>query len=290
MEYGVIVRRAWALAWQNKSLWILGLFAGGGGMAGFNWNSDKFSPDKLHISTATFAVFGLGLLFLALVFILLSILANAAIIDAVNRLARGGVYRLRDSFSVGVDFFWRFLGLCLLGLGTGIILVAILAVPGILCFMSSTLVGVMSLLVLVPLFLAGAFVINGIFQLAARALVVRNSRIGDAVEEGYLLFRNRLGSNLAIFLIYLVLAIGVSVISLVILGIIGGPFVAMALLSTAGLVAALLIGLPLVILVMWVMNGLTGSFFSAIYTLFYFELVEPSAAPFAPPQPTGLPT
>jgi hypothetical protein len=289
MEYGGIVRRSWALAWQHKSLWILGLFAGGGTFGTMEWHSKNITPEKLHMAPETFALLGMGLTLLGIVFLLMSVLASAALIDAVNRLARGGVYRLRDSFSAGVDLFWRFLGLCLLALGTVVILVAILAVPGVLLFLMSTVVGVLSLIVLIPLFLAGGFVINAIFQLAARSLVVRSCSIGDALDEGYYLLRTRLSANLAIFAIFILLSIGVGVISLIILGIVGGPFVAMAIMSTTGLVVALVIGLPLVLLVIWVIHGLTGSFFSAMYTLFYFELVEPSATPAAPAQPTGLP-
>ncbi len=78
-------------------------------------------------------------------------------------------------------------------------------------------------------------------------------------------------------------------ITLVILGIVAGPFVAMALTGGVGLVVALIIGLPLVLIVLWAIDGLTGSFFSTLYTLFYFELVEPAAAPAVPPQPSELP-
>lgn len=287
MNYGDIVRKAWALAWQHKSLWIMGLFASGGSGAGFGWR--EHFGGKVQLSPPILVALLVAGLVLLFVFIVLSLICNAGLVDAVNKLARGGVYRLRDSFSVGLDFFWRFLGVALLGIFSAVVMIAVLAIPAVLCFFVSTLLGVLSLLVLIPLLLIGCFVINGIFQLAARALVVRNASIGDALEEGYYLFRKRLVPNLAIFVIYLLIAIGVAIVSLIIFGIVAGPFIAMALLSTSGLVIALGIGLPLVLVVSWVINGMTGSFFSALYTLFYFELVEPTAMPAAPAQAAGSP-
>ncbi|MCK4633176.1 MAG: hypothetical protein KAT79_07870, partial [candidate division Zixibacteria bacterium] len=102
MEYGKIVSKSFNVAWNYKSLWIFGLFAGAGS-SGFNWNTGEteqldFSSfgfdtsvlaDIYHILAPLLIWFGLLLLAL----ICLSFIAAPALIDAVNRITRGGTYR-----------------------------------------------------------------------------------------------------------------------------------------------------------------------------------------------------
>ncbi len=288
MEYGKLVNRSWNLSWQNRSLWILGLLASGGSIFGLDWQKHSEEFGKLHISPAI-GVLILGVaVVLILAFLILHLIATGALIDAINRLARGGVYRLRDSFAVGIDFFWRMFGIYLVGVFAALILLAAVVVPAVICFLVGTVVGALSLIVLIPLGLAGMFVLTNVFALSQRALVVRNVRLADAIEEGYWLFRKNLTGNLVVFVLFMALSIGLWMVGIMIIGLAAGPFIALALASTTGLIVAILLGLPIVLIVMWVISGFLGAFFSSLYTLFYFELVEPSPAP-APISPASEP-
>ncbi|HVP06550.1 MAG TPA: DUF948 domain-containing protein, partial [Candidatus Acidoferrum sp.] len=260
----------------------------GGSVFGWDWKRHSEDFGNLHISPAIGVLIIAIAVVMILVFLILHLIATGALIDAVNRLARGGVYRLRDSFAIGIDFFWRMFGIYLVGVFAFVILVAAIVVPAVICFLVSTVVGGLSLIVLVPIGLVGMFVITNVFSLTQRALVARNVRLADAIEEGYWLFRNNLGANLVIFIIFMALSIGLWLVAMMIIGLAAGPFIALALTSTTGLIVAIVLGLPIVLIVMWVISGFLGAFFSSLFTLFYFELVEPSAAP-APVSPASNP-
>ena len=274
MEIGSILQRSWDLAWKYKSLWVFGLFIQGvGGVNPFGKLSDGDSLDPFISNPAFMTLLGIGLV-IGFIFLIMHFIASGAHIDAVNKLTRGGTYTFGSSFSVGVDNFWRFVGLWLLMLGAVIALVLILALPGVLFFFIHIAVGVLGLLILIPALIAGLVVILMIYWLAQRAVVVRGSSIGDSLDEAYFLFRTYLRTCVKFALVLLLIAIVIGLTILVILGIIAAPFIAMALAAEGGLIPALVFGIPTVLLVMLVLDGMLGSFFHSAHTLFYFRLLE----------------
>ncbi|UCD63902.1 MAG: hypothetical protein JSW34_00310 [Candidatus Zixiibacteriota bacterium] len=293
MDYGRLVTRSFEIAWKYKSLWIFGLFAGGGWS---NLNFDiptrkSYSFDTpgleniLDISPEKIVMFAIAVVTVIVVMILLSFISEAALIDSVNRIDRGGRYRFMDAFSTGIDFFLRFLGVFLLGVFTGIVFTAILALAAVIFFKIHTAMGILSLLAIIPLFLLGSFAIFSLIVLTQRVMVVRNVSIGDALEEAYLLFRRNLSKTAIVFLIYIGLAILLGIAAVIIWAIFSIPIAALGLAAhmepISAFFAALIVGLP----VSLVLGGFLGVFFSSLYTLFYFQLVEPKgvAAPQTPP-------
>jgi hypothetical protein len=291
MLTGAIIRKAWEICKLHKSLWVLGAFAGGAPTFAFQWQNRSLGLFGGHLSPlgagAGVAIVMALLVFLFL-FLILHLICAAGLVDAVNRLARGGAYKLSSSFSVGLDFFWRFLGLFILYLFACIASMVALVLPGALCFFINTVLGFLSLLILIPVGLAAFFAIFCIHELARRATVTRNVGLGEAVEEAWYLFRNNLATNAVFVLIIFALSILIVAVLVIILAALAAPFVAIAFIPKFGLILALILGIPVIFLVLVLFNGLTGSFLSAIYTLFYFELLQPgtpvtSAYPGQPP-------
>lgn len=278
MRIGDLVSRSLDISFKYKSLWLLGLLAEGAwfGSAFRNQHSGwNFSESDFFLSGAA-VVLVFALLLLMLVLLVLHFLSVAGLIDSVNRITRGGEYKMSLAFATGFRVFWRFVGLWLLAAMAGIGLVAVLAIPVVLFFVLNTLLGVLSLVLAVPALLIGAFIIYNVYALTQRSIAVRDCSIGDALTEAYWLFRRNLGPNVAIFLVYLVLAIAITVAAVLLIVLIAAPFIAMALSSTGGKVVAILLGLPLVLAVLLVVEGITGVFLNSLYTLFYFGLVEPN--------------
>jgi len=168
MDYGEIISSAFRVAWRNKSLWILGLFA-----VGWSNLSDIIDPDfNERIGSSGFQILGYtldfkhfaetniwiliaiaGLLVIyMLLFIILHCICTPALIDGVNRLTRGGTYRLRESFSTGLDFFWRYIGINLLIMIIGIFTTIALIGPVVLLFVISVPLGFLSLIIIFPAF------------------------------------------------------------------------------------------------------------------------------------------
>lgn len=307
MDYGYIVNRAFQIAWRYKSLWIFGLFVGGFSNLNLNLPGDSFGFDPSSanpfsgISPEVIgALIMLGML-LGLIFMIAYCIAAPALIDGVNRVERGGVYTFGASFSTGVDNFWRIFGL---GVLLFVALVAIFVFGAIVFGILAAIIGVsfgdsssgpaiaaiiLGILLLIPVVIFLYFVIATPFQLAQRVIVVRSARISDALSEGWLLFKQNFGKALVIFLIRIgiSIAIGIAmfiffmVVALLVLVFVPDPMEHLA----EAILLGILFGLPISL----VFGGFMGTFESALYTLFYFELVEPAATrqPAVQPPPVG---
>jgi hypothetical protein len=284
-----MVRRAFNIAWDYKSLWIFGLFAGGGSTINTNWtgkvNVPDASPDfayewfdRMGLPTnmvppewGVYSVIILWLMALGLLFFICYLIAQPAIIDAVNKITRGGQYAWGTSFSRGADFFWRFLGLVMvqifsaLALVAGVALLAIVLTP-------------FSLIFTIPLALVVFFFIYHTFTLAEVAMVARDNAIADAVIEGW----NLLMQNKANCFLMSLIMVGIGFCFVIVLGVAAAvlyfPINLLVLALTDNLVGILMLAIVIGLPVALVMGGYTGTFFNALYVQFYFRLVEPQPA------------
>jgi hypothetical protein len=298
MDYGRMIRESFELAWRNKTLWILGLFAGFGGS--FNtsfgkhdfkaWRGEGYSGSDLSdlgIDPQQFwhylAPFLIGLAIFGLIYIVMYCIATPALIDAVNRITRGGVYKLGESFSTGVDFFWRILGMMIFLVVVGFLIVGMGVAVVFISFTLSKILGVLTIVIAIPLAIAIAIAGTIITGLAQRALVVRNISIGDALAEGYNLFRTHLGKSIAFFFISFLLGIALSMAIGIALLLVYGPIGLLAYSLGAEPWLAFLIAIVLALPVSIPLGGYLGTFFSSLTTKFYFGLVEPNGPQWANP-------
>ncbi|MEW5794940.1 MAG: hypothetical protein AB1772_01140 [Candidatus Zixiibacteriota bacterium] len=293
IDFGAIIQKSFEMAWRFKTLWIFGLFAGGGDAFNFNW-TEKVDSDELDMSFAydwfdqmglptdlvppEFAVLSALLLWvvaLGLLFFICYLIAQPAIIDAVNKITRGGQYSFGTSFSRGTDFFWRFFGITMVEFFAAIALIAAIVVLAIV-------LTPFSLLLTIPAGLVVFFGIYHTFSLAEVAMVARDNAIADAIVEGWnLLMRNK-ANCFIMSLIMIGLGIGIAIVVVILAAIFYLPINLLVLGVTENLVAilflALFIGLPVAL----VIGGYVGAFFNALYVQFYFRLVEPPQAAAVP--------
>lgn len=290
MDFGKIVNNSFRTAWEYKTLWVLGLFAGGG-FSGFNLNLKDIDwrryldLDSMGIGGGFFdalpspeillvPIIGFLLLF-GFALIIMSLICTPALIDGVNKISRGGVYTLSGSFKAGLHYFWRFVGLGLLSFFVTGISIVILVLFGVVFFAIHLAIGLISLIFLIPLLLLLIFIVSNIVALTQRAIVVRNVSIGDGLEEGFFLFRKNLLNNLIIFLINLGLSIGLGLAAAIVWLIVGLPIGMIVMAMGVSLVPSIIIGMILGLPVSFIVSGYIGTVLTNIYTYFYFELVEP---------------
>ncbi|MFQ5499170.1 MAG: hypothetical protein ACE5FH_05830 [Candidatus Zixiibacteriota bacterium] len=288
MDYSGIVKKSFEIAWTRKSLWFFGLFVAGG--TGFNLDlpgddlpgSLEDIDAWLHPSgTTIIAVLGLIASLLGL-YLLLNSLCSPALIDAVNRITRGGTYRFKDSLASGVDFFLRYLGLIIVAFFAETVAIGFIGGITVLFFLVNTVLGVLSLLVVIPLAIGLFALLWSVFFLSERALVVRNVSIADSIIEGYRLLRANLGRCLIMFLIYVGLSIGLGIGAGLLVLIVALPVSLMVAATGAGLLAGIMLGIILALPFSVVVGGFTGTALSSSYTLFYFGLVEPGGTTATP--------
>lgn len=294
MDYGRLINTAFNLSWKHKSLWIFGFFAGFGANTNFNYSrsesdsefdqlgqmfgnfdSFNFDPDQF------IALIGAGMILIlaiSILFFITHLIASPALVDSVNKIARGGRYIFSESFSAGVDFFWRFFGLTLLGIATSLVAFLILFVFGFMFFYINTVLGVVSLLILIPLLILLMFAIYNVFAIGERALVVRDCSIGEAVEEGYTLLKRNFGDIFIFFLINIAFMFGLGILAFMVFMMAGILIAIVGIASDVSMLTWIMIGIFVGLPVSFVVGGWSATFFHSLYTLFYFELVEPKEA------------
>ncbi len=288
MNYGKIVEDSFSFGWRYKSLWLFGLFAGSGGNFNFDIGTDELNQSDFMQFDSWEPLWELILPILAaiivmvLIMFVLHLICSPALVDGINKIARGGTYRFSDSYSRGLDFFFRKLGLTLIFIAgvLGVILLAALPIVAL---------GWFGLLLLFPIFAAGLFFAITIYSLAERAMVVRDTSIGNAIDEAYILMKQNFSKCVIVALIFIGLSIGMGILFLMLAAMLYFPVNmivhAMSENRSIVLILGVILGLPITLVV----GGFIGTFFHSLYTLFYFGLVDPNSAyaKTASPQPAA---
>lgn len=292
MDYGKIVSTGWKQAWQHKTLWIFGFFISGGGISYSNNISNKFKfgrHTKFDLpEVESFLMAHLGLIFLLVavaivafvIWIILSTISAGGLIDAAGQLKRGEVYGFAKAFGKGAHYFWRIFGLGLLTFIVAVAFVLLLALFGLIGFLIATALGILSLLILVPVLLIGVFIVTITMAMAQRHIVLRDRMVFDAIAEGFTLWKSHLGPSLLYTLIYVGLGLAVMMGTLLVIFVAIMPFVAVAFVN---LIIAILIGIPVLLLILLVVDGLSGSAMHLMTTEFYFQLLEEGKPADVPP-------
>src|SRR5450631_3721348 len=120
MDYGELLKTAWGITWRHKYLWVLGLFAlgGGGGPLSCSSNLNSSSSNQVGSGTfdpadffsrnaTTFVILGIVALVVGIVWAILSLITEAGLIAGVDdRLHGRPDTSLRTSWRAGLHSFW----------------------------------------------------------------------------------------------------------------------------------------------------------------------------------------
>lgn len=303
MDYGHVISQAFRITWKYKFLWIFGLFLGGFG-ANFNFGTGNFqsSPESSRVfrATALWAAANIGIiiaagllfLFIGLIFFVLSIIAQAAVVGAADQAETSQIPTFGTSLQVGLTYFWRVLGLLLLVFLMVMAVLLILLIPlGILIYLvvSNQSPAIILLIVLFAflffiIFIPFAIVIGLVQHYALRYLVLSEKKVGEAIGMGWKLVRTHLGTTLLLWLLSAALGIAAG-IGLVIIGlIIGLPVILLFVFlfslgfSIAKLAMAFVAGLVLLLLFVF-LGGIIQVYFSCYWTLAWRQLAGETAGP-----------
>jgi hypothetical protein len=148
MEYGKLIRDAWAITWRYRFLWILGVLAGGtvgvpalngGGRGGPDVRAGQTGDPQIDSALATaaqnasaWAAANIGLLIalaavgtvFVLALIVLSFIAQGGMAEATTDLASGQPSSFSRAWTAGVHLFWRYVGLWLILAAAAFVLAA----------------------------------------------------------------------------------------------------------------------------------------------------------------------
>lgn len=294
VDFGFITRESFRIAWRHKLLWIYGIF-----VSGTAWNTnlggdaDSMGLDSFEgslsqlpdIPEAFWVGAGIAIAIFVIAMFLAGVVSTGALTDAVNRIVRGnGRWGFGQSLSRALDFFWPLLGMFFtVVLGTAAYLI-IAVLIGVGAFAIHIAAGILYILVAIPLsaivFWAGLTT----YSLAQRALIIRGLDYGGAWTEGWALFQRFWKESAIMALLRIGIGIAIAMATAMIMLIFGGPAfltaIAGGLELTLSIILAMLIAWPVLLIV----GGFAGTVTFNLYTLFYFELVEPRRQRMAPDQ------
>jgi hypothetical protein len=309
MDYGALVRDAWRITWRHKYLWLLGFLAGEAGGCGISYNIGDIDPTRFDsvVPESTFnrteswlnahweivILIIAGFFLLGLVLLVVSLIARGGLIAGVDEISRGGRPTLGRAWGAGVRRFWRLLGMYLL-IGVtifvviGLVLAAII-VPLVIWASSDAQPGpawivllVMLVLLLALLAIPVALGVQLVTTWGTRSLVLDQTGIVESLGAGWRLLRRRLGTSILLLLLSLVIGLAVAMLIGIAVAAIAIPvgIGAVASDADAGLLWGGITLLGLVLLAATVIgSAITGTFFSAYWTLAYRRLLTPPAPP-----------
>jgi hypothetical protein len=297
LDLGGILRRAWAITWNHKILWLFGILAGlagGGGNPGessrrfrdsvqYDFSSGDLPPGLRRVfgdvdpNVVIAAVIGLVcvIFLIALVLYVIGIIARGGLIggihlaDAQNRVSFG------EAWGIGVRKFWTVLVIGLIVFILGILIASISVLT--ICFTPLACLGFLIVAVL------------GVYtQLAQIAAVVDNLSIGDALSRALQVITNNLANIIVLGLVLVIIQAVVgfvlalpalAVILPAAVGIIGFAEEARVVGTTALLLAGLCLVayIPIAILI----GGVLQTWTTAAWTLAYTQLAgrAPAVSP-----------
>jgi hypothetical protein len=316
MDFGYVLKRAWAIIWKFKTLWIFGILAScgqastaGGSNSGYRFSAQdsnlfpQFNRFFAQPDPAVIALLiGVGILFVLTVIVLAILLGTIGRIGLIRGTveAEHGAERLTfgQLWREGLKYFWRVFGLNLLVGVVIFIAVMVILFSGIALSIATLGLFVLCLLPLMCLFIPLMWAISVVIEQANVALVVENVGITEAIGRGWRVVRDNLGSMIVMSL---VLILGVGILGGIIIGlpmlIVSAPALIGAVNgSAAALRSGLLISglLFLVYLpVLLLLSGILRSYTSSAWTLTYMQLTnKPSLSSLetsAPPEELVIP-
>lgn len=275
MDYGGLVKRALDIMWKFKYLWVFGFFLEfGSGTGGWFGNL----PEKVKLPVGDFlsgALVG-AIVLLVLVglvvfmlFLIMYIISQGGLIHCVWRIESGENPTLRHGWDAGIKNFWRILGISI------IILIFILAsglvtiVPFILLLLAFKALGIVSGIILFPIFLALLITLILIDLYATRTCIIEGKGVFDSLAGGWEMLKTNLRPSLVVGLI----GIGstmVYVFGFVAVGLLLAlPFIALGFLNLfLGIFLAVVFGL----IYIGVLSAVWGTYIDSLWTQAYLDM------------------
>lgn len=230
MDYMDMLKRGWAVSWNNKYLWILGFLAalgGGNSLASYSANSGSTNmtdPAALGTLAAGIAAASCIGLILGIVLWLVSLAARGGLIESVARMELnqpaggfGPAFRQGWSKVGGLAILTIVLFGVVIVIGVVLLFVFILSGGAMAALFSGgddssalfaglgilglCLLGLLCLLI--PLFI----VLNFIYGYAMRGVVLRDMGAMDAIRHGWRVLRDNLGVTLMLAVAFLLFTI-----------------------------------------------------------------------------------
>lgn len=312
MDYVSIIKRAAAITWRHKVLWVLGILlalssgSGSGNPFTYTFNGDGAGmlppgfdrwtmPDPALIAGALLLVCGVGLV-LTVVLVIVQYVARTGLYRATDAIAETGV---APTWRAGLRLGWsqRAVRMFLLDLVVGIVvflaallLLALGATPLLLLIFDNEVLRVIGIaatvgleVLVIMLIVVAAIIVSVLQQFWRREIALANRSVGQALTVGTQLARRKVGDVTVFWLLMAAIGLGLGLVLIPVIlaagaaGLVVGGGLGYALYSLTDSVAgAVLVGLPLFLLIvvvpLLVLQGIYLVFEASAWTLVYRDV------------------
>jgi len=300
MDYFALAKRAYKLTIENKFLWIFGLLAGSvGTFTGYRFNSFG-SSEKQDINEAelnqlleqlksfylahTMTILTVALIFLLLMvlFFVLSIISQGALISSVAKLNKQEKVDFWKGLKEGTKYFWKMWGLMIAFSMIILVVLLVLSCPLLLTIATSNIIlTILWAIIALVLFFLVCLVISFIGPYSQCLVVLKNEGVIESIKNGLEFVRQHLGNLLIVYFMLIAISVIFGIIIALVLGIIAAILImagiAIGLASvTAGSIFALACIIAF-ILMMFVIMGAFNAYQTAVVTLAYEQLKHKAA-------------
>lgn len=297
MDYVDILKRAWRVTWGHKTLWVLGLFAGGystgsggGGLRGYSFDTGstpegpegyiEAAAEWMQANIELVVVAAIALVILGVIMWVLSIAATGGLVRLVDDLERGHWSGAARGWGAGFAVWGRVFLVGLILVVPVVIVLGGIALLGVVFAVGAArggeetvagaIIGMCGLIaLLVPLVLVAGFIVGVLHLLAIRFAVLFDMPATGAIGAAWRSFRGRFKDVLLMWLVMFGVGIAygfamafvavVLFVPAVLVGLAGGIGPAVGLGAIGGLV-------------MLVPSAAYGTFASSAWTVFFRRL------------------
>jgi len=215
MDYMELVKKSALIGWKYRFLWLFGFFVsfadGFGGGTWWSENVDKYDRhwdfgrfDQFSFDPALIAIIVMAIIALGVIFWVLSVFSEGALIHGVYRREKNDAVGFSDCLSVGLNKFFRLFGIILVATIIAISVILMIILFLIPVYFASAIVGVLFTLFAIPIFIAVIFVVTAIEGWAIRFAIIQDRTWLDSISDAWKLFKNNLGKTIGVVLTSLI--------------------------------------------------------------------------------------
>ncbi len=277
IDYWGLVTRSFHILWKHKFLWFFGFFAAGAG--GGSGNTSRWAEhagpqvrDWFVTHVELIAMIVMGMVVVWFVFFVMGLLSKGALIGSIAHAEREHDITFGRAWEIGYKNFLKMLGLAVIALIVFFVGVFIFAVPIVLPLLAGKAGAVVAIaigaLLLIP-FLAFSFLVAFTVTYAEREAVLRNEGVFDSLRLGWELTKKYFWNSMVVWLVSLVSGLVFSFGIIFGLLLVAVPFILIGLLNVF---AALVVGIPIGLVLVFIISGALGTYDYSLWTLAYIRI------------------
>lgn len=285
IKYFELLKQGLIITWKNKVLWIFGFFSLLGTSFNFKWTADDKNNNAgeavvnfMQQHLGIFIGICIALVALCIIFVILKLIGNAAIIKSANNIAVYSQSTFSKIFSEAKKYVWP---MFLLGFIVTISLAAIffvMLVPILFLFLLKAYVlAVLILLVAIIIIIPLAIIAYFLQRYGYYYVVLGNMKTRMALESAYGIFRKNVRESLLMCLIGIGLNMLVAMAAfacLLIIAIVAAPFGFLAywIFLKAGAIAVVIIAGVIALVILVALLSWYASFMQTFWVLFFQQI------------------